>query len=139
MKDAQYRKGLSIAFFNANNVAVQMVEMEAKIKPPLMKVTAGKVKKGKKVKKIKTTVKPASLTDRIVFYRDWLIKEHADYYARVIAPVGVNFKPEDSIAKLMAAKTLPDLQTAWKLLSEDERHDPSVLKVAKELRKKYND
>ena len=28
MKDAQYRKGLSIAFFNATNAAVEMVKLE---------------------------------------------------------------------------------------------------------------
>lgn len=121
IKDAQYRKGLSIAFFNATNAAVEMVKLEGK----------QSVKKGR-------TKKEVSFDKRIVFWRDWLIKEHQDYYGKVIANVGVNYVDEDAIEKLEKANTsLSKLQAAWKLLSEDERHDEKILKVAQKLRKAY--
>lgn len=137
MKVQDFKRNVSIAFFNANNVAATLVELESKLMPPLMEVKAAKVKKGQK--KTKIIKQPASLTDRLVFYRDWLIEEHSKYYAKVIAPVADKFKVEDSVAALKAAKTLPELRKAWIALSQDERDNKEILKVAQKLRKAYND
>lgn len=112
IKDAQYRKGLSIAFFNAINNATEIVKLEV-------------------------VVNPDKIKERITFYRDWLLEEHKNYYATVIANVGVNYKAADSIAKLKATKTLEDLQSAWRLLSADERKDTEIIKVAQDLQKTY--
>lgn len=141
MKDAQYRKGLSIAFFNANNAAVELVKLEMGLEPKMMvsevkKVLKKDIKPGKVVK-LASKMKPVSITSRIVFYRDWMLEEHKTYYANVIAQVGVNYNPETSIEKLRAAKTLEDLRIAWVLLSADERKNVEVRKVAAELKTKY--
>lgn len=112
MKDMQYRKGMSIGFFNATNAAIEFAKINGM----------------------------AGIQDPRKFiqeWRDWFIEEHKTYYATVIANVGVNYKPEDSIAKLKATKTLEELQGVWRLLSEDERHNAEIIKVAKELRQGY--
>jgi len=112
MKDAQYRKGMSIGFFNATNAAIEFAKING---------MAGVMDPKKFISE----------------WRDWFIEEHKTYYATVIANVGVNYKAEDSIAKLRATKTLEDLQTTWRLLSADERKDAEIIKVAQELRKGY--
>lgn len=112
LKDAQYRKGLSIAFFNATNSAVALVATRQ---------IADREEAIKEICRI----------------RDFFLEEHKIYYATVIANVGVNYRVEESISKLKATKTLEDLQTAWRLLSEDERRDGEIIKVAKELKAKY--
>jgi len=109
IQNAQYRKSLSIAFFNATNAAIEMC-------------------KGLNIHEEATKKK-------IIELRDWFLEEHKNYYATVIVNVGVNYKTEESIKKLKDAKTLEDLQTAWRLLSEDERHDGEIRKVAQELKK----
>lgn len=150
IKDAQYRKGLSIAFFNATNAAIEMVKMEQAMglfKPvPLLEVKVKPPKKPKKSSKKPTkgsaTVKlPQGQTveERIAYWRDLLIKWHAEYYVKVIAPVGVHFKPETAIAALRATKSKAELLNVWNLLSEDERHHDDILKVAREERVKYGD
>lgn len=114
LRDAQYRKGLSIAFFNATNSAISLVA-------------------------------PREIADReevlkeVIRIRDFFLEEHKNYYATVIANIGANYKSEESIAKLKASKTLEDLQTVWRLFSEDERRDGEIIKVAKDLRSKYNE
>lgn len=118
IKDAQYRKGLSIAFFNATNAAISLISNSVIVK-------SGEIVKDEKY--IKELVKT---------YRDWFLEEHRNYYATVIANVGTNYKVKDSIEKLKSSKTLEDLQVNWRLLSEDERRDGEVIKVAKELKKK---
>lgn len=111
IRDAQYRKGLSIAFFNATNAAIEMC-------------------KG-------LNIHEETTRQKIVDIRDWLLEEHKNYYATVIANVGQNYKVEDSVAKLKSAGSLDELKVSWRLLSEDERRDPEVTKIAKELKKKY--
>lgn len=113
MKDAQFRKSLSIAFFNATNASIELV------------------------KNISLSEKETQ--EKISFWRNWFLEEHKNYYATVIANVGVNYKVEDSIAKLKEAKTIEDLNTAWRLLSADERRDGEIIKVAQQLKKKYNE
>ena len=110
IQNAQYRKSLSIAFFNATNAAIEMC-------------------KGLNISEEKTK-------EKIIEVRNWLLEEHKNYYASVIANAGQNYKVEESIAKLKTAKTLEDLQMVWRLLSEDERRDGEIQKVAQELKKK---
>lgn len=113
IRDAQYRKGLSIAFFNATNAAVEFAKINGLVGIPDPKKF-------------------------IAEWRDWFLQEHKTYYATVIANVGVNYKVEDSVAKLKATKTLDELKSAWLLLSEDERRDGEIKKVANELKKQYS-
>lgn len=112
LKDAQFRKGLSIAFFNATNAAVEL----CKVLPP----------------------DPAeSVLQKVVRIRDFFLEEHKTYYATVIAKVGVNYDAAESIKKLKAAKTLQELKTAWLLLSEDERRDDTIAKVAQTIKESH--
>jgi hypothetical protein len=113
IKDAQYRKGLSIAYFNSLNASIELAKV---MWPDMPGVDAKKF---------------------IAEWRDWFLEEHKTYYATVIANVGANYKAKDSIAKLKATKSLEDLQAAWRALSADERHDGEIIKVAKDLRKSY--
>lgn len=112
LKDAQYRKGLSIAFFNATNSAISLIA-------------------------------PREIADReealkeVVRVRDFFLAEYQNYYTQVISSVGVNYKSEDSIAKLEATKTKEELNKVWRELSEDERRDGDIIKVAQKLNAKY--
>lgn len=117
LKDAQYRKGLSIAFFNATNSAISLVSQEL-------------AKQG-------SVVSDEWILTRVNFYRDYFLEQHKNYYASVIAQVGINYKPEDSIAKLQRATNKEELNTEWRLLSADERKNPEIIKVAQELNKQY--
>lgn len=113
LKDAQYRKGLSIAFFNATNAAIELT-------------------KGYKYANQEEQRKD------IVEIRNWLLGEHREYYATVIQSVGANFKAGEAIKKLQTAKTYDELSVIWRLLSEDERRDGEIIKVAKELKAKLH-
>lgn len=112
IKSAQFRKSLSIAYFSSLNAAIELVKGSE---------TTSDVQK-----KI------------IVEWRDWFLAEHKNYYATVIANVGVNYKAEESIAKLKAVKNLEELKAVWISLSEDERRDSEILKVTQDLKKKYS-
>jgi len=135
LKDAQYRKGLGIAWFNATNSAIEMVKIEhlmgkfdSKIK------VSNKQKVGKKIKLEKITTE-----ERIEYWRKKFLDDHKDYYANVIAQIGTAYNPVDAITRLKDTKTLEALLIVWRSLSEDERHDDAVLKVAQEERVKYNE
>jgi hypothetical protein len=108
IKDAQYRKGLSIAFFNATNAAIEMMKATSNV-----------------------------TLDNFHYWRDLLLDEHNEYYARVIAQVGVHYDPKVTIARLKAAKTKPELTIVWMSLSEDERQNEEIKKVAYALRADY--
>lgn len=111
IKDAQYRKGLSIAFFNATNSAIALCQgMNVHEKETLQKVFE---------------------------IRDIMLEEHKNYYATVIANVGKNYDVKESIAKLEATETLENLQIVWRLFSADERQDKEIIKVAQTLKNKY--
>lgn len=112
LKDAQYRKGLSIAFFNATNAAVEFA-------------------------KINGLVGIADPKRFIAEWRDFFLEEHKNYYATVIANVGMNYKVEHSIARLKNTKSLEELGDAWRMLSADERKDVEIIKVAKLEKAKY--
>lgn len=115
IKDAQYRKGLSIAFFNATNAAIELVKGNPKL----------------------TTFEKSDVLETVKEIRDFFLKEHQNYYATVIAKIGSNYKADETIKKLRATKNIAELRTAWQLLSEDERQDEEIKKVALELKTAY--
>lgn len=112
LKDAQYRKGLSIAFFNATNAAVEFA----------------------KINGLAGVIDPKKF---IAEWRDWFLEEHKTYYATVIANVGMNYKVEDSISKVKKASSLEELADVWRGLSADERGDKKIVKVVKLEKAKY--
>ena len=113
IKDAQYRKGLSIAFFNATNATIEL----AKVMFPDMK--------GVDVKAF------------IQEWRGWFLEEHKKYYAEVISGVGLNFQIKDSIKKLEKSVSLETLLDIWLSLSQDERSNEEIIKRKDELKKQY--
>lgn len=115
IKDAQYRKGLSIAFFNANNAAISLL------------TTFGE---------LKNATKP-NIKKSIIYWRDFFLAEHQEYYASVIENVGKNYKVEETIARLEKAKNLQELKSLFISLAEDERQDQQVVAKKDELKKKY--
>jgi hypothetical protein len=112
IKDAQYRKGLSIAFFNATNNATEIVKLEG-------------------------VANPKDLTNRITFYRDWLLDEHKKYYTTVIANVGLPFDINKTIERLNQTKNMEELKSLWIALSQDERDNVEILKVKDQLKQTY--
>jgi len=114
LKDAQYRKSLSISFFNATNSAISLVATEKE------------VWKDEK-----------AMLDTVVRYRNFFLEEHKNYYAQNIANVGQNYKSKDTIEKLKTAKTLEELKSLWISLSEDERRDGEIIKEVNLLKKQY--
>lgn len=114
LKDAQYRKGLSIAFFNATNASIALIASEPQLR-----------------------VDEEAMIKNVLRIRDLFLEEHKNYYATVIANVGANYKSEDTIAKLNATKNYEELKSVYLSLSEDERRDGDVIKVAQSLKEKY--
>lgn len=110
LQNAQYRKAAPMAFLNSRNTAMEMVKMEGK-KTDLLK--------------------------RVKKYTNNLMKDYQEFYSKEVASVGGNYNSKDSIARLKKAKNLEELQSAWVLLSADERKDGDVRKVAQELKAKY--
>lgn len=113
IKDAQYRKGLSIAFFNATNSAIALVAAE-----------------------IAVTQKPPDL-ETITKLRDFFLEEHKQYYATVIAKAGSNYQIADTLKKLKGAKDTESLKSIWLSLSEDERRDGQAIACVKQLKLKH--
>lgn len=113
IKDAQYRKGLSIAFFNATNSAISLCQG--------------------------MNVNEESTLENVSKIRDFFLEEYKKYYASVIAQVGINYKADETIEKLKKTKNKEELSSVWISLSEDERRDGEIIKVARELRDKYNE
>jgi hypothetical protein len=113
IKDAQFRKGLSIAFFNATNAAISML-------------TADKI-----------NMTSEQMEEYITKWRNWFLDEHKEYYANVIANVGEIYKSADAVKKIMESNSLEALKTVWLNLSEDERRDGEILKAKETMKKKY--
>jgi len=113
LKDAQYRKGLSIAYFNSLNASIEL----AKVMFPDMEGVDTK----------------AFISE----WRDYFLEEHKNYYANVIAKVGTNYKPEVAKTKLINAKSIDELKVVWQSLSEDERRDKDIIILTQSLKKKY--
>lgn len=116
LKNAQYRKGLSIAFFNSTNSAISLVK--------------NIVDQGTDMDKV---------LEMVFDIRDKMLEEHKTYYAEVIANVGKNYDAKESIKRLEETKTLEELNAVWLSFSQDERQDGDIRKVASELKKKYNE
>ena len=113
LKDAQFRKGLSIAYFNSLNAAISLISTD------------------------KEYYDEKELKEKITQYRDWFLDEHKRYYSEVIAQIGVNYIAKDTIEKLNGTTNLEELKSVWLSLSEDERRDGSILEVKSELKIKY--
>lgn len=111
IRDAQYRKSLGIAFFNATNSAIELAKIDGLV--------------GKDAESF------------IRKWREWFLEEHKNYYATVIAKVGTNFSPAETIALLQTAQNREMLQNIWLTLSEDERHDETIIVVKDELKAKF--
>lgn len=116
IKDAQYRKGLSIAFFNATNNAVSLLQAMGVFHPG---------------------IKPDVIKSLITEWRDWMMTEHAEYHARVIANVGAHFDTKTTLARLQDAKNKGELKIIWISLSEDERQNEEIKKLAYSLREQF--
>lgn len=112
IRDAQYRKGLSIAFFNSTNNAIEIL----KLFPHLA------AEKGYRT--------------ALAEIRSWLLDEHRDYYATVIAQVGTHYNAVETIALVQTAENTEMLRNIWLTLTEDERHDPVIIKVKDEVKAK---
>jgi len=111
IKDAQYRKGLSIAFFNATNASIELVK-----NLPLSK---------------------EELKKQITEYRDWFLEEHKEYYEKVVAVIGKNYDVDETVKELRTAKTTEELKTLWLRLSQDERQDAVIIVEVNKLKKLY--
>lgn len=120
IRDAQYRKGLSIAYFNSLNAAVELT------KAIIAKGNTEDINKN-----------PRIVLDMLYKFRDEFIAEHDDYYARVIANVGVSYSVANAVEKLEAVKSLDELRNVWVGFSEDERRDPKIRETAGEVKKRY--
>ena len=116
IKDAQFRKGASIAFFNSVNSAISLVAVE------LSKMQQ---------------VSDEFILQRVNFYRDYFLEQHKEYYSSVISNIGGNYKATDTIERLRATKNVDELYKLWKALSADERRDGEVLKVKDDLKETY--
>lgn len=112
IKDAQYRKGLSIAFFNSLNSAIAMCA-------------------GMNVHEKETLAK-------IIELRDFFLEEHKKYYAENIATIGAHYDASATIEKLKTAKTIDELKTIWVSLSEDERRDEQIFATVQTLKKQLS-
>ncbi len=112
IKNAQYRKNLSIAFFNATNAAIELVKTD---------YIAGD-----------------NLKTFIIDWRNWFLEEHKVYYAKNIANIGLNYSAEEAIKRLQSAKTLDQLKDIWINLSEDERQDEMIKTEAQNLKKQLS-
>lgn len=112
LRDAQYRKSRSIAFFNATNSAIEIL-------------------------KYSTIQDPIRMKEMIMFWRNWFLDEYTKDYAENIANIGLAFNPAETITKLQTTKSLNDLMAVWVSISEDERQHVDVIKVKNELKKMY--
>ena len=108
LKDAQYRKGLSIAWFNANNLAIEQLASKA----------------------------GAFNQEEYRKLRDFFLDEYAEYYQKTVAKVGL-FDPKESVKRLQSSKNMSELEEIWISMSEDERQDEGVLEVQNKLKEKY--
>lgn len=113
IKDAQYRKGLSIAYFNSVNAAIELANV---MFPDMEHVD------------VKEFIKE---------YRDWFLEEHKNYYATTIAKVGVNYDAKSAVEKLKTVKSLAQLHSVWLMFSEDERRDDEIGRIAQEIKQRY--
>jgi len=112
MREAQYRKSRGIAWFNANNSAIEMI-------------------------KYLSVTDKERIKELIVFWRNWFLSEYTTDYMENIANIGLAYNPASSITKLQATNSLEELRKVWLEMSEDERQNVDIVKVKNELRTKY--
>lgn len=117
LKDAQYRKSLSIAFFNATNAAIDLVTKSSIASNAIFD--------------------QATLMSQIQYWRDWFLAQHMEYYSNKISNVGALYNSSETIKKLEATKSRDELEKAWIALSEDERRDGDIIAKVSELKKVY--
>lgn len=115
IKDLQYRKGLSIAYFNSLNSAISLVTIDP--------VSRGGGQK--------------AILETIAFYQEHFLKNYNTYYSTVISNVGSNYDKKKSLEKLSKVVSREGLKKVWIMLSQDEREDPDIKKVVIELKEKY--
>lgn len=119
IKDAQYRKGLSIAFFNATNAAIALVAGNTNAFFTLDKY------------------KDEEVIRKVIEIRDRFLDEHKKYYSEVIAGVGANYNAEETIKKLKQCDTKDKLRLVWISISEDERRDGEIIKIVKDIKASF--
>lgn len=105
IRDAQFRKSLSISYFNSLNAAIEVVK-SMKLLPKQKKAA-------------------------IEYWRDWFIEEHKSYYAANIAKVGTPYDAAKTIEWVMATKSLEELKALFIAMSEDERRDETIITAVK--------
>ena len=108
LRDAQYRKGLSIAFFNATNAAVELVS--------------------------KLGTEGVSIEEAVTKWRNWFLDTHKKYYAEVIANIGVPYDVAETIKRLESVMTKKELKQVWISLSEDERQDATIIEAKNRIK-----
>lgn len=112
LKNAQFRKGLSISYFNSINSAIALVAAM-----PI----------GSKV----------DILAQVLEYRDFFLEEHKNYYATVIASVGTPYDVPGAIEQMEYTKTIDELKQVWLGLSEGQRRDGEVLKAKNKIKKHH--
>lgn len=126
LKDAQYRKGLSIAYFNSVNSAITMMS-------PL-------------ITKLVTDIGPEKMDDEtrmmaikasIRVWRDWFLEEHKQHYLKNISNAGLPFDVTETIERIKKAQNMDELSLIWASLSADERHVHDVVSLVAELKAKF--
>jgi len=122
LKDAQYRKSLSIAYFNSVNSAIALVT------PTVLTV----------VSSVEPDQAKKAIQEFIVEWRDWFLEEHKAHYLKTVAQVGTTYDKQKAIDRLKETKEKSELQKVWVALSEDERRDGDIRKVCNELLKEYD-
>lgn len=111
LKNAQYRKSLSIAYFNSLNSAIALC--------------AG------------MNVHEEATFKRIEEIQALFLENYKKYHTVVIANIGANYQASESIAKLRKAKNIEELKSIWIGLSEDERRNEIIISETKKLKKSY--
>jgi multidrug efflux pump subunit AcrB len=109
LRDAQYRKGASIAYFNSLNSAITLVTATAP-------KTLSMEKKLAMIEEIKLA----------------FLDKYKDYYATTVAQIGAPYSATDTIIKVRATKTQEELRKLYREMSEDERKDGDIRKVVDE-------
>lgn len=109
LRDAQYRKGASIAYFNSLNSAITLVDGIAT--------------------KTWSLEKRMAMIDEIKLA---FLDKYKDYYATTVAQIGAPYSATDTIIKVRATKTQEELRKLYREMSEDERKDGDIRKVVDE-------
>ena len=109
LRDAQYRKGASIAYFNSLNSAITLVTATAP-------KTLSMEKKLAMIEEIKLA----------------FLDKYKDYYATTVAQIGAPYSATDTIIKVRATRTQEELRKLYREMSEDERKDGDIRKVVDE-------